>query len=292
MTKIAFLGLGAMGSRMAARLLDAGYSVTVNNRSIGPTQALAARGAQVADTPREAAQKADVVMSMVTNDEAAHSIWLDPENGAFAGVSDKAIVIESSTLSLQGLGRIETEATGKGVNFLAAPVVGTRPHAESGQLTFLAGGAEDVLNGAKPVLQEMGANILHFPTPVAGMAMKLAVNSLFAIQVSAFAEILVALEQAGINREEAAATLSNLPVTSPVAARVLPLLIQNGGPTNFPVALVEKDLRYGLQVAATNHQPTLQAVHGLFEAGKNQGLADHDISGIIKLYAAVNEPGA
>src|ERR1700761_3541667 len=142
MTKIAVLGLGAMGSRMAANLLKAGHQVTVWNRTPDVAAALVAAGAKQVLTPREAAMGADFVIAMVRDDEASRTIWLAPETGALAGLAKDAIAIESSTLSPSWVRELGGVVAKKGVAFLEAPVAGSRPQAEAGQLVYLVGGNE------------------------------------------------------------------------------------------------------------------------------------------------------
>ena len=137
--KIAVLGLGAMGSRMAVNLLTAGYTVPVWNRSPESTKPLAAKGANLATTPKLAAKSADIVISMVTDINASKAVWLDSETGALSGMVEGAIAIESSTLTVNWIKELAAEITGQGIGFLDAPVVGTRPQADSGTLVYLVG---------------------------------------------------------------------------------------------------------------------------------------------------------
>jgi 3-hydroxyisobutyrate dehydrogenase-like beta-hydroxyacid dehydrogenase len=138
MTKVTVLGLGAMGSRMAANLLKAGHAVTVWNRS--PAKTLVTAGAQLAASPKAAAQGADFVIAMVRDDDASRDLWLSPETGAFAGLSQGAVAIESSTLTANWARTLGEEAKQRGLTFLEAPVAGSRPQAEAAQLVYFVGG--------------------------------------------------------------------------------------------------------------------------------------------------------
>ncbi|MGA9851128.1 MAG: NAD(P)-binding domain-containing protein, partial [Roseiarcus sp.] len=142
MDTVAFLGLGAMGSRMAQRLLGQGHTLKVWNRSPGPTEALAERGAVRAATPREAAAGADVVISIVSDDSAARSVWLDAEAGACAGLSRGALAVESSSVTPAWILELGAAVRAAGADLVDAQVTGSRPQAEAGQLIYMIGGEE------------------------------------------------------------------------------------------------------------------------------------------------------
>ena len=131
MNKIAFLGLGAMGLRMAANLVNAGHSVTVWNRDPAKAAPRAALGAGIAGTPKAAAGGAEIVIAMVRDDEASRRVWLDPETGALGWLGRHAIAVESSTLSVGWVKALAAAAGERGISFLDAPVVGSRPQAEA-----------------------------------------------------------------------------------------------------------------------------------------------------------------
>jgi 6-phosphogluconate dehydrogenase (decarboxylating) len=153
-----------MGSRMAANLLKAGHAVTVRNRS--PAKTLVTAGAQLAASPKAAAQGADFVIAMVRDDDASRDLWLSPETGAFAGLSQGAVAIESSTLTANWARTLGEEAKQRGLTFLEAPVAGSRPQAEAAQLVYFVGGDAAAAARAEPILKAMGSAIHHVgPTP-------------------------------------------------------------------------------------------------------------------------------
>lgn len=129
MKTVAFLGLGAMGSRMASRLVQAGFSVKVWNRTPKAAENLLQQGAIWANTPREAAENADFVIAMVRDNEASKQVWLDPETGALYGMKAGAIAIESSTLPSQWIQQLSAKFAENQTALLEAPVSGSRPHA-------------------------------------------------------------------------------------------------------------------------------------------------------------------
>ncbi|HVM83088.1 MAG TPA: NAD(P)-dependent oxidoreductase, partial [Candidatus Binatia bacterium] len=184
MSRIAFLGLGAMGSRMAAQLLSADHALVVWNRSPEKTDALRAAGAEGAASPRAAAEGADFVLAMVRDDQASREIWLDRETGALASIRRDAVAIECSTLGLQWVAELSVRCKAGGVAFLDAPLAGSRPQAEQRQLIFFVGGDPEVFARAEPILKAMGAAIHHAGLNGAGALTKLVANALFGIQVA------------------------------------------------------------------------------------------------------------
>jgi len=158
--RVAVLGLGLMGYGMANNLLRAGFPLTVYNRSRDKAAPLAAAGATVAETPRQAAEGADVVVSMVADDTASRAVWLG-ETGALAGARDGALLIECSTLSTAWVRELAGLASAKGCPLLDAPVTGSQPQAEAGELGFFVGGDAEALRQVEPVLKAMGQRINH-----------------------------------------------------------------------------------------------------------------------------------
>ncbi|AFY97034.1 NAD(P)-dependent oxidoreductase [Chamaesiphon minutus] len=285
--KIAVLGTGAMGSRLVQNLLAAGYPVTIYNRTADKVQPLLDRGAIYAVTPREAADRADIIISMVRDNDASRQVWLDPESGAILGLGKEAIAIESSTLTVEWSIELAAAIERHGSAFLDAPVVGSRPQAEAGKLIYLVGGNAEVLTTAEPVLLAAGGAIVHHLGSIgSGMAMKLAVNALFGVQVAALAEILGLLDKQGISSDRAMASLGELPVISPAAKVAGSLMVTNNHAPLFPIDLVEKDFRYVLQTAqaADASMPLSTAIHNIFQAAIDLGFGNNNITGVVRLY--------
>ncbi len=283
---IAFLGLGAMGSRMAQRLVDAGYPVAVWNRTPARAAFVVACGARLAETPRDAARGSDVVISMVRGDDASRSVWLDPQRGALAGLADHAVAIESSTLTPRWVDTLAASMADRRVAFIDAPVAGSRPQAEAGQLIYLAGGASDVVDDITDVLLAMGGVVHHCGPTGSGATVKLAVNALFGIQVAALSELLGLTRRRGINDAHSLNILGALPITSPALKGIGALMTAKKFAPMFPIDLVEKDFGYVEQAAAdvAATVPTTAAVRTVYAAAKQRGLADDNITGLIKLF--------
>ncbi|MEO1225387.1 MAG: NAD(P)-dependent oxidoreductase [Pseudomonadota bacterium] len=286
MSKVAFLGLGAMGSRMAANLAKAGYDLTVWNRSPNASDALRAAGARVAESPRDAASGKAIIVSMLTDDDAARSVWLDRQSGAIHCLDKGAIAIESSTVTPGWIAELSGSVRQRGASLLDAPVAGSRPQAEAGELAYLVGGDADTLDEARPVLDVMGGKVVHLGPNGRGAQFKLVINALFGIQVAAFAELLAFLERAGFDRAQTTEMLASLPVTSPIAANTAKLMLSDSYPPMFPIDLVEKDLGYAVASAKAvgSNVPTTQAVQRVFSDAKAKGYGADNIAGLAQLF--------
>ena len=286
MSRITFLGLRAMGRRMAQRLIDAGHTVTVWNRSDAAATALQAHGALVAASPREAAEGAEFVIAMVYDDIASRQVWLDPVAGAALGMAATAIAIESSTLTPAWVIELGQALRARGVELVDAPVAGSRPQAEAGQLIYMVGGTPQAVAAASPVLAHMGGGVHHVGGPGSGAWLKLSVNALFAAQVAAMAEQLSLLRGAGLDPDVALAALRAMPVTSPAAAGAAALMLAANYTPQAPVDLIAKDLEYALQSAAQlgRELPVTAIVHARLRAASAAGFGGENLVAIAKLY--------
>ncbi|MDJ0509304.1 MAG: NAD(P)-dependent oxidoreductase [Crocosphaera sp.] len=286
MSKIAILGTGAMGSRMGENLIKAKHEVFVYNRTAERSQNLVDQGAILVNSPREAAQKAEIVMSMVTDTAASEAVWLDPNTGALEGLHSGSIAIESSTLTPTFVKELGDKIIEKGAEFLDAPVVGTRPQAEQAKLVYLVGGTETALSKVHDILAVMGGLIHHIGPMGSGTVMKLAVNSSFGIQIAAIAEILNFLSKSGIEIEKAVDILGGLPITSPTQKMMMGHIKQRLFSPLFPIDLVEKDFRYMVESSDTVgvSVPTISAVWKVYLDAKEQGYGGDNITGVAQLF--------
>jgi 3-hydroxyisobutyrate dehydrogenase len=283
--KIAYLGLGAMGRRMAQRLLDAGHEVTVFNRTARRAEDLVAAGARRAESPRQAVSEADVVITCLRDDEAVREVWLDPEAGAKGGMCTGSLVIESSTLTPDFVREL-SEALG-GLAFVEAPVVGSRPQAEAGQLVHLVGGDDEAVARARPVLAQLGRAAHHLGPVGTAATVKLVINSLFAIQVAALGEAVGVVTKAGIGLPGLLTILADLPITSPAMAGLGQAMAARKFDPLFPVELVAKDLAYAVANAEAlgADVPTTATVASLYAAAADSDLGEENIHAIAKRFA-------
>ncbi len=286
MKKVAMIGIGAMGERMAKRLLDAGYEVKVFNRTRAKAEALVPLGASLAASPRDASEGCDVVFSMVRDDEASKNVWLDPKEGALAGLQRDAIAVESSTLSVAWVKELAQTMTKHDRKFLDAPVVGSRPQAEAGQLAYLVGGEKPIVEAAENLFHVMGGSVHHVGPRGTGTAMKLAVNALFGIQVAALSEILGLLQRNGIAVRDATEVLSGMPITSAAMKGIAGLIAAKKFDPLFPIELVEKDFSY--VCASANEQstrvPVAEAARSAFATALERGHGHENIAAVARLY--------
>ena len=282
-TNIAFFGLGLMGSGMARRLLSAGFPVTVFNRNREKAHALEGAGAKIAATPREAAQHARVIVSMVADDDASRSMWLG-EQGALAGVAPAALLIEASTLTVEWVRELAAAAAAKGCELLDAPVTGSKGHAAAGELGFLVGGSSEALEKARPVLAVMSRNVIHIGPTGSGALLKLINNFLCAVQAASVAEALTLIERSGLDRDKVVEFLMNAAPGSPVFKTVLPRMVSGDFTPNFKLALMVKDLVYSLK-EGERHGMKLSSVEfalNAFEHAVSDGKGGNDFSAVVE----------
>jgi 3-hydroxyisobutyrate dehydrogenase len=237
--RIAFIGLGLMGSRMAARLLDAGYPLTVYNRSRAKAEPLAARGASVAGSPREAAEAADIVLVCV-QDDAADEAVLFGDTGAIAGTGSGRALVDLSSVSPGIARRASATAAEKGVRMLDCPVSGSTPQAEAGTLLIVGGGDEAVFDDVRPVLQCIGRPMYVGPSG-AGATMKLVINLLLGTQLQTLAEAMVLGRKAGIDKTILLDILGETAHVTPAQKAKMANARSGDYPVQFPLRLMNKD---------------------------------------------------
>ena len=283
MARIAVLGLGAMGSLMAARLIGAGHEVTVWNRSAGPAAALRDQGATVADTPRAAAQGADLVLAMLRDDAVSEQVWSDTATGALAGLAPGALAVEASTLTPARARAWADAVRAAGGRPVEAPVSGSRPQAAGGALVFLMGGEAADLAAAQPLLVALGS-AFHALGPVgSGALAKLVTNSLLATQVMAWAELLPLMQREGLDLDRALAALSTVSAWAPVAGYLTMLMRKGDHTPQFPVALLRKDMDYTLQVGPAEALPLVSALRDRLDAAIAAGLSEENMTAVVRL---------
>jgi 3-hydroxyisobutyrate dehydrogenase len=283
MNTVAFLGLGVMGSGMAARVIDAGFQVIVWNRSPARAEPLQKKGARVAASPSRAAVGADVIVSMVADDAASREVWLG-RDGAMISARPGAIAIECSTVSPAWVVELASEVAARKCVLLDAPVLGSRPQARDGQLVFLAGGDAATLERVRPILECMSRAVVHLGPTGSGARMKLVNNFMAGVQAAALAEALAMIDAVGLDRDAAFSVLSNGAPGSPLVKTVGPRMVARDYDVNFALALMRKDLAYAIDEAAT-HGVTLSiasTARGLYDRAVEAGLGDVDFSAVVE----------
>ncbi len=241
-----------MGRPMGMNLLKAGFPLTVWNRTPSRAEALVAAGARLVASPREAAAAADVLITIVSDPPALEEVlWgHDGKNdGAFAGLKRGALYIDSSTVSPSLAQKIAAASAGAGVHFLDAPVTGGTWGAEKGELVFMVGGDAQTLKTAEPVLSVMGKKWFHLGPNGAGQTIKLAMNSLLALEVQAFAEALALVTRAGLPGEKLVEVMQASMARAGVLDVKAPMLLKGDYTPSFPLRLMHKDLSLALDLA-------------------------------------------
>jgi len=272
-----------MGAGMASKLLHAGFSLTVYNRTAAKAQPLVDSGARLASTPAAAATGADLVISMLADDAASREVWT-ARDGALAAVAPGAILIESSTVSPAWIAELAALAAGRGVELLDAPVTGSRMQAETGQLNFLVGGSAQALQAATPALKAMSKQIVHLGPVGSGAKMKLINNFLCAVQVASLAEGLAWIERSGLDRSEALAVLKTGAPGSPLLGAISERMVNQNYEVNFLLKLMTKDLAYAEAEAALCRVDlkTAEAARTLFQDAIDKGFGDEDMASVIE----------
>jgi 3-hydroxyisobutyrate dehydrogenase len=286
MQRVALMGLGIMGTGMASRLLQAGLPLVVYNRHAERAKAAVAAGARLAASPRDAAADADVVISVVADDLASRAVWLG-ESGALASAKRGAVLIESGTLSSGWIRELAREVAKQGCELLDAPVTGTKPEAESGQLRFLVGGSSEALEKARPVLSHMSREILYVGPSGSGCLLKLINNFMCGVEVASFAQAIVLAERAGLDPGKVTELLLNGASTS-LAIKSIASRAKPGGSFMFALELMKKDLTYAA-AAGEPYQMTLrtaEAARELLQEAVDQGLGTRDASAIVEFVRA------
>lgn len=274
-----------MGTGMAHRLLAAGFPLAVYNRNSARAVPLAAAGAQVAASPREAAAGAGVIVSMVADDAVSRAFWLGA-HGALAGAAPGTLLIESSTLSVGWIGELARAAAAHGCEFLDAPVTGSRNQAAAGELNFLVGGEAATLEKARPVLAAMSRSITHLGPSGSGALVKLINNFVCGVQVAALAEALAMIERSGLDRAKTLEVLTSGAPGSPVVKTVAARMTAPDFTPNFLLRLMAKDLAYAVAEGGRHAVPltTAAAALGLFEKAVAHGDGDKDMSAVIEQF--------
>lgn len=252
MAIIAFLGTGNMGRGMAARLLGAGHRVSVYNRSREKALPLVEIGARLAETPRAAAEGAEAVFAMVGDDEASRAVWTGPRGALAADLPPGALAIECSTLSHDWVLALAGEARAKGLHYVDAPVTGLPDAAAAGTLTLLVGAAANDLEAARPYLEPLAEEIIHFGPVGAGTAYKLIINLMGAVQIAACAEALALAGKAGLDLAAVAEAIAKGQGASPQVVRNSRRMVKGDHDRNVVFSGIWrlKDTRYGLALAA------------------------------------------
>jgi 3-hydroxyisobutyrate dehydrogenase-like beta-hydroxyacid dehydrogenase len=282
--KVGFMGLGIMGSAMAANILKAGYPVTVYNRTKEKAEPLARQGAAVAPTPRALAEAAEVAIAMVTGPEALFDL-LFAEEGAAAAFGPGKVFINMSSVSPGFTRELAKQLGPTGVTFIDAPVSGTRKPAEEGTLVILAGGKQERIKELEPLLLTMGKKVIYCGIPGKGSMMKMFINLLLGVMMAGFAEALNFGRLGGLDFDAMLETVFSGAMNSPMFQVKAPLLKDKNYPAAFPLKHLAKDCKFIVDTAYELGAP-VPAGHlllHLYRLGWALGWGDEDISAIARV---------
>lgn len=291
MSTIGFVGLGSMGAPIAGRLLP-GNQVYGTNRTRAKAGPLIERGLIWRDTPREVAEAAQVVFSMVTDDAALAAITSGPD-GILAGLAPGAVYVDMSTVSPHASRELAGRIRARGASMIDAPVSGSVPAAEDGSLAIMVGGPGAAFRAAEPFLRQAGRSVTHVGGNGQGLLLKLAVNISLAVQMLAFSEGVLLAKRGGIDPQLAVATMTSSAIGSPMLRTRAPLVLDLPEQAWFDVQLMHKDIRLALDAARESHVPLPSAAVAdtmLSWAGEH-GYAQRDIAALFQVLEQTAVPG-
>ncbi|HUF93023.1 MAG TPA: NAD(P)-dependent oxidoreductase [Candidatus Limnocylindria bacterium] len=289
MPTLGFVGLGAMGSRMAARLLAAGYPVVGYNRTTHKAAALVEAGLTLAPSPRAVAEASDTVFSMVTDDAALRAVALGPE-GIVAGLAPGATFVEMSTVSPALVRELAAAVAGRGAAMLDAPVSGSPVTVEQGQASIVVGGEPDILERVRPYLLAIGPTVTHVGPLGLAKTMKIAINLGLAVQMLAFSEAVLLAEKSGITRERAVEAMLKSVVASPMVKYRGPLVLGMPEEAMFDVAMMQKDVQLALDQgrAVGVTLPSTALTQEYLTMARGLGLGAYDFSVVFDVLASMS----
>jgi 3-hydroxyisobutyrate dehydrogenase len=280
--KVAFLGLGIMGRPQAANVCRAGFDLTVWNRTRERAESFAEehRGVEVAESPAEAARGADVVISMVPDGPEVEEVLF----AAADGMAEGALAVDMSTIAPTASVSIGRRLGERGIQFLDAPVTGSRPKAEDGTLTIMVGGQAGDFERAKPVLEAMGQLVVHVGPSGHGEMIKLINNTLAAINAAGLAEALLLAQAANLDTDKLRQVVASGSGASTMLSLKAEPMIERDFEPLFKLEHMLKDVRHCIREADALgvELPVAKAVESLYSRAAEIGLGGQDFAAVIE----------
>jgi 3-hydroxyisobutyrate dehydrogenase-like beta-hydroxyacid dehydrogenase len=288
MAIIGHIGLGAMGGRIASRLLDAGHTVVGYNRTRSKAQWLIDKGMRWADTPRDVARAADCVIVMVTDSASLESVAQAPD-GFLNGVRPETVIIDMSTISPSTSRAIAERVRQAGGDMVDAPVSGSVLTLEQNKLSIMVGGRASTFDRVKPLLDAIGPKVTHVGDNGLALSMKIAINLSLTVQMLAFSEGVLLAEKSGIARETAVDVLTHSAVASPLLQYRGPMVLGLPAEAWFDVAMMQKDMRLVQELGRELDVPlpTAAISSEFLTAAHAMGLAQEDFAAIFNVLASL-----
>jgi len=278
--RVAFLGLGIMGHSMAANLVKAGHEVSVWNRTAGKN----VEGARTAATPAEAVQGVEAIWMCVSDTKAVESV-LFGEGGAESSLAQGMIIADSSTISPSATQKFSARVKARGVDYVDAPMTGSKIAAASGSLIFMVGGEEAVIERIKPLFDAMGKQVFRMGETGKGQATKLVMNLQIALIYEGFAEALTLATKLGVDVDKLIPLVQASMVRSGVVDYKAPFILKRDFSPNFPLRLMFKDIHLALEAAREKRVrlPGLEAVEEVYDVAAEEGQRDLDYAATLTL---------
>jgi 3-hydroxyisobutyrate dehydrogenase-like beta-hydroxyacid dehydrogenase len=288
--RIGWLGLGSMGSLAVERLLEAGHEVTGWNRTRHKAEPLVAKGMRPAATPREVAERSDVVFSMLTDARAVEAV-AHGRDGLIAGLRDGAVYADMSTISPPASRALAQKVREVGATMLDAPVSGSPTTLKEGKLAIMVGGPEAALERTRPILLDIGPTVTHIGGNGTAVQTKIAINLALVVQVIAFCEGVALAEQGGVERQAVVDAMLKSVVASPVLGYRGPFILEGRMPAEplADVTLQQKDMLLALEEGRRMGSPVpLTAVaNEMLNAARGMGLDHNDFVVVHRVYRAL-----
>jgi 3-hydroxyisobutyrate dehydrogenase len=278
-TKLGWAGLGNMGTPIVKNLLKAGYPVTVYNRTKEKAQEAVEAGATSADSPTELSSVSDIVLVMVSDDNAVKEIF-NSENGLLHGDVTGKLFINVSTVAPVTSRFIDQSCKAKGASFVDAPVSGSVKPAQDGTLIFLAGGESKDIERAQPLFDVMGKLTVNNGAVGAGSAAKLAINYFLAVTLQGLAETVLFAKANGISTENMLTIVNEGAVGSGITKLKTAPILKNEFPAAFALKHITKDLRLATEQGIDS--PLAGPTYQTYKAAMDSGLGEEDLMAIIK----------
>ncbi len=278
--RIAFLGLGIMGQAMAANLVKAGHDVAVWNRTPGKQ----VEGAHVAASSADAARDREVVWMCVSDTKAVEQVLFGPE-GVEQSLAPGMIIVDSSTISPSATRKFAERVRARGVDYVDAPMTGSKIGAANATLIFMVGGDEPVLEKLKPLFDAMGKQVFRMGETGKGQAAKLVMNLQIALIYEGFAEALTLATKLGVDAATLIPLVQATMVKSGVVEYKAPFILNRDFTPNFPLRLMHKDIRLALDAARESRTklPGLEAVEEIYDVATEEGQQDLDYAATLTL---------
>jgi 3-hydroxyisobutyrate dehydrogenase-like beta-hydroxyacid dehydrogenase len=278
--RVAFLGLGIMGQPMATNLVKAGHDVAVWNRTPGKQ----VEGARMAESPADAARDRDVIWMCVSDTKAVEQV-LFGANGAEQSLAPGMVIADSSTISPSATRQFAQRVKSKGVDWVDAPMTGSKIGAANASLIFMVGGDEAVIEKIKPLFDAMGKQVFRMGETSKGQAAKLVMNLQIALIFEGFAEALTLATKLGVEAGTLIPLVQATMVRSGVVDYKAPFILHRDFSPNFPLRLMHKDIRLALEAARESRikLPGLEAVEEVYDLASEEGQQDLDYAATLTL---------